>query len=111
MTIDRRRFLTGTAGMAAVALVPLGCRSVLSGPALAFRHGVASGDPLADRVILWTRVSPPPGVAEVEVRWEVATAPDFREIAAQETTDVTYLNDEIKVIDKLVSILKELNVL
>jgi len=69
--------------MAAVALVPLGCRSVLSGPALAFRHGVASGDPLADRVILWTRVSPPPGVAEVEVRWEVATAPDFREIAAR----------------------------
>ncbi len=25
-----------------------------------FRHGVASGDPLADRVILWTRVSPEP---------------------------------------------------
>ncbi len=23
-----------------------------------FRHGVASGDPLADRVILWTRVTP-----------------------------------------------------
>ena len=23
-----------------------------------FQHGVASGDPLADRVILWTRVTP-----------------------------------------------------
>ena len=26
-----------------------------------FRHGVASGDPLADRVILWTRVTPADG--------------------------------------------------
>ena len=26
-----------------------------------FRHGVASGDPLTDRVILWTRVTPGPG--------------------------------------------------
>ena len=23
-----------------------------------FRHGVASGDPLRDRVVLWTRVTP-----------------------------------------------------
>src|SRR5687768_13024419 len=27
-------------------------------PAFDFVHGVASGDPLSDRVILWTRVSP-----------------------------------------------------
>ncbi|MEW6167751.1 MAG: alkaline phosphatase D family protein [Pseudomonadota bacterium] len=36
-----------------------------------FLHGVASGDPLADRVILWTRVS---GVtADTPVEWVVAT--------------------------------------
>lgn len=29
-----------------------------SAPRVDFRHGVASGDPLADRVILWTRVTP-----------------------------------------------------
>ncbi|EHR69069.1 phosphodiesterase/alkaline phosphatase D [Burkholderiales bacterium JOSHI_001] len=37
-----------------------------------FRHGVASGDPLADRVILWTRVTPADGAA-VAVQCTVAT--------------------------------------
>lgn len=38
-----------------------------------FAHGVASGDPLADRIVLWTRVSPAPGVdAPIPVRWEIA---------------------------------------
>ena len=37
-----------------------------------FYHGVASGDPLADRVIIWTRVTPET-LAEVEVQWKVAT--------------------------------------
>ena len=30
-----------------------------------FQHGVASGDPLNDRVIVWTRVTPPAGVSSV----------------------------------------------
>ena len=43
-----------------------------------FRHGVASGDPLPDRVILWTRVS---GVARaVPVEWEIARDRRFRQI-------------------------------
>ena len=39
-----------------------------------FQHGVASGDPLSDRVILWTRVSPPAGNRQgpVLVRWRLA---------------------------------------
>ena len=37
-----------------------------------FLHGVASGDPLADGVILWTRVSGADGES-VTVNWEVAT--------------------------------------
>lgn len=47
-------------------------------PADAFQLGVASGDPLHDRVILWTRLAPEPlaadwGMPEVEVPvvWEV----------------------------------------
>ena len=41
------------------------------GEAQRFRHGVASGDPLADRVMLWTRVTPEiPGT--LTVTWEVA---------------------------------------
>ena len=48
----------------------------------AFRHGVASGDPLADRVILWTRVtSPAPG--EVTVGWQVARDVKFTQIVSR----------------------------
>lgn len=48
----------------------------------AFRHGVASGDPLQDRVILWTRVTvAAPGV--LSVRWEVALDQNFGVLLAQ----------------------------
>lgn len=44
-----------------------------------FQHGVASGDPLTDRVILWTRVAPQrPGPQTVA--WEIATDAAFRSI-------------------------------
>ncbi|GGM72492.1 phosphodiesterase/alkaline phosphatase D [Longimycelium tulufanense] len=59
----------------------------------AFRHGVASGDPLPDSVLLWTRISPTPeavpgsGVGpDVEVRWEVATDASFRTVVASGVT-------------------------
>jgi alkaline phosphatase D len=42
-----------------------------------FFHGVASGDPLADRVIIWTRVTPERD-GDVVVRWSVATDTAFR---------------------------------
>lgn len=44
---------------------------------VSFAHGVASGDPLDDRVILWTRVS---GIAagDIDIDWQVATDRDFR---------------------------------
>jgi alkaline phosphatase D len=39
-----------------------------------FFHGVASGDPMADRVIIWTRVTPPDMSGEpIEVSWKVAS--------------------------------------
>jgi alkaline phosphatase D len=38
-----------------------------------FYHGVASGDPLPDGILLWTRVTPAPGVdTAVLVRWTIA---------------------------------------
>lgn len=50
--------------------------------ALPFAHGVASGDPLADRVIIWTRVTLLPGtsVADVPVNWRVATDPGMTQV-------------------------------
>ena len=43
-----------------------------------FNHGVALGDPLTDRVILWTRVTPDDASSEVAVFYEVALDPELR---------------------------------
>ena len=40
-----------------------------------FRHGVASGDPLADRVVIWTRVTGA-GADPIPVGWHVSDADD-----------------------------------
>ncbi len=40
---------------------------------LVFAHGVASGDPLSDRVILWTRITPQRMQETIEGQWRVAT--------------------------------------
>ncbi|GIU83401.1 MAG: alkaline phosphatase [Acidimicrobiales bacterium] len=51
-----------------------------------FALGVASGDPLPDRVVIWTRLAPDPleggGMPEddFEVLWEVAEDSDFRRV-------------------------------
>ena len=44
-----------------------------------FYHGVASGDPAQDGVVLWTRVTPPTDT-EVRVDWRIATDPDFDDV-------------------------------
>jgi alkaline phosphatase D len=54
------------------------------GASEAFVHGVASGDPLADRVILWTRVTPTaPG--NFNVGWELSSDASFGAILARGT--------------------------
>ena len=50
----------------------------MSGFSDPFRHGVASGDPLPDGVVLWTRVTPVEEGA-VEVAWRVASDPGLEE--------------------------------
>ncbi|MDG2519951.1 alkaline phosphatase D family protein [Caulobacter segnis] len=52
---------------------------------VSFDHGAASGDPLADRVILWTRATPAdPKTAEtIALRWDVASDPEFKHVVAQ----------------------------
>jgi alkaline phosphatase D len=48
-----------------------------------FIHGVASGDPLEDRVIIWTRVTPDDGTSSVDVHWRIATDTSMYNIADQ----------------------------
>ncbi|MEZ5953716.1 MAG: alkaline phosphatase D family protein [Hyphomonas sp.] len=63
---------TGTLGLAACATVPVGGETYDG--EVAFEHGVASGDPLSDRVILWSRVTPKSGTGPVPVRYDVTNA-------------------------------------
>jgi alkaline phosphatase D len=82
-TVSRRAFFK-TSGVALGAL-PL-VRSIdslaqITNPV--FRHGVASGDPLADRVILWTRVTPSGTALAQKVSWQVARDPKFANTVAR----------------------------
>lgn len=80
--LDRREFLLGSASASAAFLAA--CAGVRPAPVGdLFRHGVASGDPLSDRVILWTRVTPPDGDPRaIPVRWQVARDPAFTRVVA-----------------------------
>jgi alkaline phosphatase D len=95
MKLDRRAFLAAAAraGLALPGLSSLGalagCAGRLAetaqgeGESLRFRHGVASGDPLADRVVLWTRVE---ARAATPVRWRVARDPELRDLVGEGRT-------------------------
>ena len=57
-------------------------RAVVKSGQAPFFHGVASGDPLPDAIILWTRVTPAQGVTDsIPVQWMVSTDPQFSQIA------------------------------
>lgn len=78
----RRRFVLGAAGSAVTLTTGLGLAGCGGGtgnaPQERFGYGVASGDPLADRVILWTRINNVTG--PVEVQWEVGTDSAFANV-------------------------------
>jgi len=83
--------LNGASGEVTAALEPWPAASGDS----PFRHGVASGDPLADAVILWTRVTlaePAPGSGAsaaplpVPVEWRLALDAELEQVVAQGTS-------------------------
>ncbi|KAB8164673.1 alkaline phosphatase [Streptomyces sp. 3MP-14] len=86
--LNRRRFLTVTGAAAAIAFAVNLPNTAQAAPAAdgsalpddPFTLGVASGDPLPDSVVLWTRLAPDPLALDgglpaepVEVAWEIAT--------------------------------------
>lgn len=93
-TLSRRRFLELSAkgfGAAVVSYGLMGCKHNTTDTVPAsFKHGIASGDPLTDSVILWTRVTPQ-GEGDVVVAWEVALDPQFTQMV---TTGDTVTNSE-----------------
>lgn len=58
-----------------------------------FYHGVASGDPLPDRVIIWTRVTPDDSLSRISVKWEVSDKPDFTNLIKSDTLSTTPARD------------------
>ncbi len=68
------RFFTSCLGLLLLT-APLHSQSLNYDPDLKpFYHGVASGDPLPDRVIIWSRVTPSEGNSDdIDVAWQVAT--------------------------------------
>ena len=96
-TLPRRHFLAlggVAAGAAMLGAEPASASADVADdritlPGYAFTLGVASGDPLPDGVVLWTRLAPDPlaldglgGMPEraVNVRWEVAEDEKFHRV-------------------------------
>ncbi|WP_133491750.1 alkaline phosphatase [Alcanivorax sp. 24] len=96
--LTRRDFIRASAlGMGAVVVSSglTGCGGSSSsnnnddGRQVAFHHGVASGDPQTQGVILWTRVTPEDGnTAPVPVSWEVASDADFTQLVNEDSAEV-----------------------
>ncbi len=95
MTLDRRTFLGGAAAAAVTGTVALPAPATAAA-APAFLHGVASGDPLPDRVVLWTRVT---ADRDLPVSWLVARDPQLRQVVARGETRATAARDRTVKVD------------
>ncbi|GHG17380.1 alkaline phosphatase D family protein [Streptomyces filamentosus] len=98
----RRTVVKAAAVTAAVgpALLGAAAPALADAPAPAFLHGIASGDPLPDGVLLWTRVTPSPEAvpgsglgADVRVDWEVAEDRSFARVVASGAATATAAAD------------------
>ncbi|MEU2270812.1 alkaline phosphatase D family protein [Streptomyces olindensis] len=98
----RRRTVVKAAAATAVLAGPLAASlpARAADQAPAFLHGVASGDPLPDGVLLWTRVTPVPEAIpgsglgpDTEVSWVVARDKAFTTVVAKGSTTATAASD------------------
>lgn len=100
---SRRDFFKRSgAGAVAIAAAP----TLLTTPAeaaaaLRFDHGVASGDPLSDRVILWTRVTPAKPRPAVALTYVVATDPALAHVVQRGTAKTNPGRDYTVKVDAL----------
>lgn len=73
-----------------LGLAGLGGAPALAQGAKGFTHGVASGEPGPDRVLLWTRYATG---QDSQLKWEVAEDAEFTRIAAQGECSASPAND------------------
>ncbi|WP_018664158.1 alkaline phosphatase D family protein [Heyndrickxia acidiproducens] len=102
-TFDRRKFIEGAGKIAVLSLgltfaQSLENTNVHAAPSFSnypFTLGVASGDPMPESVVLWTRLAPDPlnggGMPNhrVPVKWEIAKDNHFRNIIQRGTEIAT----------------------
>ena len=82
---DRRAFVIRLSSLAALSgsgVLLSACGGSDDEPVPQYGYGVASGDPLADRVILWTHARYADRDDEVKLVWEVARDAAFAQIVA-----------------------------
>ena len=94
--MDRRAFLTATARLSALAALGQVAACVPTQPVKLnkdpFTLGVASGDPLPDGVVLWTRLAPDPlagggmGASPVDVEWLIARDDAMKDVVRSGTS-------------------------
>lgn len=99
--LNRRQFLTSVSAAASSAALLPGCTSPIDQPSVSFDHGVASGDPLSDSVILWTRVTPTTETPQdaINVVWQVSTQPNFNNIVFEDSVSTSAERDYTVKID------------
>ncbi|HEV8396615.1 MAG TPA: alkaline phosphatase D family protein [Vicinamibacterales bacterium] len=101
MRYSRRQFIGGALGTAVAwpALAVAARQS--SDPPPIFRHGVASGDPLTDRVMLWTRVTPriETAAGTLPVRWIVADDERLQKVVASGAVETSSARDYTVKVD------------
>ncbi|WP_100644468.1 alkaline phosphatase D family protein [Alteromonas facilis] len=115
-TFSRRHFLKLTSqgvGLAVVSSGLMGCLSsstndqpdVVEAPMMPveFLHGVASGDPTAEAVILWTRVTPGDSSynGQLLVQWEVANDAEFENLVTNGRALVSANSDYTLKVDAI----------
>ncbi|MFI1468675.1 alkaline phosphatase D family protein [Streptomyces wuyuanensis] len=107
-----RRSVVKAAAATAVATAAAAPALAAASPAAAleqgaaFLHGVASGDPLPDGVLLWTRVTPAPDALPgsgkgpaTEVGWAIAEDKGFTKVVAGGLTTATAATDHTVKVD------------
>ncbi|MER5867330.1 alkaline phosphatase D family protein [Kitasatospora sp. NPDC002040] len=103
----RRRVLQAAALTAGAAALPFAAAAPATAAAAPeFLHGVASGDPLPDGVVIWTRLTPAPDAVpgsglgpDAEVSWQVATDRNFAAVAVSGTVAATAATDHTVKVD------------
>ncbi len=106
--LTRRDFIKSAilgVSAATISMSLVGCNSN-SGAGMAtnefdisFNHGVASGDPLSDSVILWTRVTPEEAQRSVSLTLQVAQDEAFNQLLSSQKVVALKKNDYTVKVD------------